>query len=116
MSILPKQIKKQRRLIVIWNFEVEYASGRRESLRRESNSKAKELRDDLSRAIEIGSVLSFKEYIYDNKNDLKSGKKRGSTVHLRPETKDVISRKALEDGISFSRYMRNLAEKDAAVV
>jgi len=62
VSILPKQIKKQRRLIVIWNFEVEYASGRRESLRRESNSKAKELRDDLSRAIEIGSVLSFKEY------------------------------------------------------
>lgn len=52
---------------MIWNFNVQYASGRQESLRRESNSKAKELRDDLLRAIEIGSVVSFKEDNYENK-------------------------------------------------
>jgi hypothetical protein len=70
----------------------------------------------LLKAIEIGSVASFKEEIYDNKNDLQKGKRRGSTIHLKPETKEAISRKAMEDGISFSEYMRDLAEKDVAVV
>jgi hypothetical protein len=97
---------------VTWNFSIQYTSGRQETLRRESNGKAKELRDDLLKAIKIGSVASFEEDSYENKNDMRSGKKRGSTIHLKPETREEIRRRALDAGQSFSEYMRNLAEQD----
>lgn len=88
-----------------WNFLIEYKSGRIETMSDVANKKGLEIKKDLHKAKEVGSVVKFTA---KQTKTPEQSKKTALTFYAEKEQRDKIIAAAAKAGQSVSEYLRDV--------